>query len=182
MRFKGPHRDKLRITYKAEGNDFQADDLCDDGYCYQVYMRNGPAPKKYLKQGLSPLNSQTMALFYYLKDGHHQVGIENLYNSSAFCRAAYHHDSKVRYHDVARKAVRGIPKCVLQDEENNPVAQRAARGTVKSAVLEGDPGCPNLIASSLYDTKPVHYLRMVSESIQWVEKEKIVYNVETGKV
>ena len=34
----------------------------------------------------------------------------------------------------------------------------------------------------MYDTKPVHYLSMVSGSIQWVEKEKMVYNVDIGKV
>ena len=83
---------------------------------------------------------------------------------------------------MARKAGRGIPEYVIQDEEKNPVAQRAALGTVKAAVLEGDPVCPNIVASSMYDTKPVHYLSMVSKSIQLVEKEKMVYNVDTGKV
>ena len=48
--------------------------------------------------------------------------------------------------------------------------------------MEGEPGCPNIISSSVYDMKPVHYLSMVSESIQWVEKEKMVYNVDIGKV
>ena len=71
---------------------------------------------------------------------------------------------------MARKAGRGIPECVPQDEEKNTVAQRAARGTFKAAVLEGDPGCPNIIAYSVYDTNPVHYLSMVYESIQWAEK------------
>ena len=61
-----------------------------------------------------------------------------------------------------------------QDEDKNPVAQRAARGTIKADILEGDPGCPNLITSSVYETNPVHYLSMVSESIQWGEKEKMV--------
>ena len=83
---------------------------------------------------------------------------------------------------MARKAGRGILECVLQDEEKHFVAQRAAQGTVKAAVLEGDPGCPNLIASSVYDMKPVQYISMLSESIQWAEKEKTVYNVDTGKV
>ena len=64
MRFKGRHRDKRRITYKAEGDEFQADALCDAGYTYQVcYLRrNEPAPLKYLKLGLSPLHSGTMWL------------------------------------------------------------------------------------------------------------------------
>ena len=32
----------------------------------------------------------------------------------------------------------------------------------------------------MYDTKPVHFLSMVCESIKWNVKEKIVYNVDTG--
>ena len=98
-------------------------------------MRNGPAPTKYLKQGLSPLNYQTMALFYYLKDDHHQFGMDNIYNSAAFFRSAYHHDRKVLCQNMDRKAGIGISKCVLQDEEKNPVSQLVARGTVKAAIL-----------------------------------------------
>ena len=61
--------------------------------------------------------------------------------------------------------------------------QREVRGTVKAAVLKGDPDCPNLVlASSVYDSKPVHYLSMVSDSIQWVIKEKKVFNVDTDEV
>ena len=59
--------------------------------------------------------------------------------------------------------------------------QGAVRVTVKAAVLEGDPGCPNLVESSVYDTKPVQYLSMVSESVEWVKVEKNVYNVETDE-
>ena len=84
MNFKGHHHYKLRITYKAEGYGFQANSLYYDGYCYQVYMRNDPDPKKYLKQGLSPLHSQTMALFDSFKDDHHQVGMYNIYNYADF--------------------------------------------------------------------------------------------------
>ena len=71
---------------------------------------------------------------------------------------------------------------MLQDEVKNNVAQRAARSTFKADVLEGYPGCPNIIASSVYETKPVHYLSMMSGSIELVEKENMVYNVDTGKV
>ena len=50
MRFKGKHADKLRVTYKNEGDGFQCDALCDDGYCYQFYFRNDPAPAQFLQQ------------------------------------------------------------------------------------------------------------------------------------
>ena len=85
MRFKGRHKDKRRITYKAEGDGFQADALCQEGYTYQVFMRNDPAPKKYLKQGLSPLHSRVMSLFDSLTENHHQCAMDNLYNSASFC-------------------------------------------------------------------------------------------------
>jgi hypothetical protein len=38
-----------------------------------------------------------------------------------------------------------------------------------------------VVASSVYDTKPVHYLSMVSMRLEWIVVEKEVYNVETGK-
>ena len=84
MGFKGQHKDKKRITYKAEGDGFQADALCQDGFTYQVFMRNDRAPAKYLKKGLSPLHLRVMGLFDSIKDTHHQCAMDNLYNSAAF--------------------------------------------------------------------------------------------------
>ena len=46
MGFKGNHADKLRITYKKEGDGFQCDALCQDGYTFTFYFRNQPVPKK----------------------------------------------------------------------------------------------------------------------------------------
>ena len=179
--FQGRHKDKRRITYKAEGDGFQADALADNGYTYQIFMRNNPAPTKYIKQGLSPLHSRTMALFDSLEYTHHQCGMDNLYNSCAFSCAAYNHPRSILCHGVAQKKGRGVPNCVLQNEVLNLKQQRFVRGTVKAAVLVGDPGCPNLIASSVYDTKPVNYLSMVSDKIEWVVKSKPVFNVKTNE-
>jgi hypothetical protein len=58
--FQGSHKDKRRITYKAEGDGLQWDALCQEGYCYQHYFRNDPAPKKYIALGLSPLHARVM--------------------------------------------------------------------------------------------------------------------------
>ena len=159
-----------------------ADALCDDGYCYQIYFRNDPAPTKYLRMGLSPLLARTMFLFDALRDEYHRCGMDNLYNSAAFCRYAYNHKNRVLVHGVTRRWGRGIPNCVLQQEVINRYAQIAVRGTVKAAKLVGDCDCPNLVASSVYDTKPVHYLSMVSKSIKWKKLERKVYNVDTNQV
>jgi len=182
MRFKGQHRDKLRITFKAGGDGSMADALCDDGYCYQIYFRNDPAPKRYIDMGLSPLLARTMALFNALRDKHHCCGMDNLYNSAAFCRYAYNHKNRVLVHGVMQKLGRGIPDCILQEEVKNRIAQMCVRATVKATKLIGDPECPHLVASSVYDTCPVHYLSMVSDSIKWVPKERKVFNVDTNCV
>ena len=58
MGFKGKHSDKLRISYKKEGDGFQCDCLTDDGYTFTFYFRNQPAPKNYLDLGFSPLHSR----------------------------------------------------------------------------------------------------------------------------
>eukprot|EP00536_Pseudo-nitzschia_multiseries_P006155 jgi/Psemu1/14601/gm1.14601_g len=168
MQFKGCDIDKWCMTYKRKGDGFEADTLCDKGYCYQIYMRNDPDPEKYLDTGLSPLHTRTMWLFDSLKDEYHHVGMDNLYNLVMFSKAAFWHSKRVLCHGVvACKANRGIPD------------GREAQGTVKAAILEGNPECAFLIASSVYNTKPVRYLSMMISVIEWVEKEEVAYNVDT---
>ena len=48
--------------------------------------------------------------------------------------------------------------------------------------MEGDAACTNLVACIIYDTKPVHYLSMVCDTLKWVVMEKPCFNVETGMV
>ena len=121
-----------------------------------------------------------MSLFDALEDNFHICGMDNLYNSAAFCKHAYMHERKVKVHGVTRKGMRGIPKCVAQEEQKNKKLQILAQGTVKVAVLRGDEEVGDLVATSIYDSKPVHFLSMVCKSLKWKEKERIVYNVETG--
>ena len=52
MGFKGHTQGQKRITYKTEGERFQCDALCDEGYTYQIYFRNYPSPEKYIKLGM----------------------------------------------------------------------------------------------------------------------------------
>ena len=75
-----------------------------------------------------------------------------------------------------------IPPSVLQAEQNPRKYQIKVRGTVKAALLEVDDSCSNLVACSIYDTKPVHYLSMVCDTLKWVVMEKPFFNVETGMV
>ena len=69
---------------------------------------------------------------------------------------------------------RGIPQEIFQTEVTTKDLINANKGTVKVAVLEDCTplsACP-LIAASVYDTKPVHFLSMCYEEIKWVHKTR----------
>ena len=80
--FQGRHADKLRITYKAEGDGFQCDAICDAGYTWTFFFRNMPAPQKWIRLGYSPLHSRILALFDQLEEKNHNCWFDNLYLST----------------------------------------------------------------------------------------------------
>ena len=78
--------------------------------------------------------------------------------------------------------MRGIKAVVKQEEINNRKKQIQVRGTAKAAVIQGDKECPYLVASIIYDKKPVNFMIMLCTKIKWVEKIRKVYNVDTGLI
>ena len=117
-----------------------------------------------------------MTLFDGLDEKYHECGHDNLYMSAKFCKDAYNHLNKVKLHSVTRKGGRGLPTTVLQEEVQNAKEQEKVRGTVLAAELVGDPNCPSLLAVSVYNTKPVHFLTMAAKKICWEEKSREVYD------
>ena len=83
---KGRHPDIIRINYKNEGDGFQCDALCSDGYTYSFYFRNQPAPKKWMDKGLSPLHARCMSLIEQLQGKNYMIYLDNLYISAKFCK------------------------------------------------------------------------------------------------
>ena len=123
-----------------------------------------------------------MKLFGSVKDKNHCCGVDNLYISAKFCKDAYMHPQRILLYGIARKSGRRLPVSVVQEEKATKSKQKKVRGTVKAAKLTGDPDCPNLLAVSVYDTKPVHFLSAAAESIKWREKKREVYNCEVKKL
>ena len=76
----------------------------------------------------------------------------------------------------------GLPSTIMQQELKNKAKQEKVRGTVLDAELVGDSKCPSLIAISVYDTKPVHFISMTSDSIKWEEKSISVYSISIGQM
>ena len=82
--------------------------------------------------------------------------MEKLYNSVTFCNRAWNYKRKLKVHGVTRKCMQGIIGCVVQEEQKSRKKQLEVRGTTKAAILKGDPKCPDLIATSVYNTKTVN--------------------------
>ena len=53
-------------------------------------------------------------------------------------------------------------------------------GTIKAAILRGDPDIPSFVGISVYDTKPVHFLSTGAESIEWVGRSHSVWNMDAA--
>ena len=162
--FQGHHSDKLRITYKAEGDGFQRDTLCESGFTWMFHFRNQLAPRNWTRKGYSPLHARIPSMFVQLETEHHNCWFDNLYLSARFEKGAITHKNKIRISGLTRKSGRGLPKCVVQEERTSPAEVRAGWGTVKGAVLEGDSEIPDLVARSYYNQKPVHFLSTICES------------------
>ena len=156
-------------------------DLCDDGYTSTFYFRHEPPHEKYTAIGLSPLHDRVMYLFDLCKDEYHICGVENLYMSAKFCKDTFNHNKKINLHVVTRNSCRGLPEYVLQEEASNKKYQEKFRGTVRAAELIGDKDCPSLIAVSVYDTKPVHFLTMATEKILWEKKSRDTFDKATNR-
>ena len=180
--FQGHHSYKLHITYKAEGDGFQCDALCESGFMWTFHFRNQPAPRNWTRKGYSPLHARILAMFDQLETEHHNCWFDNLYLSARFAKAAITHKNKIQISGPTCKSGRGLPKCVVQEEKPGPADVCAVQETVKGAVLEGDSGIPDLLAMSYYDQKPVHFLSTICESIKWIQCEKPVYCVEMDQV
>ena len=180
--FQGNHKDKQRITYKKEGDGFLADCICSEGYTFAFHFRHQPASPKIMKQlTCSPLHARVLGLISQLPDKYYTLGLDNLYMSAKLCRLAYVMDQKVLLHGVTRPSLRGIPAAIKQVEMKKPKDQEAVRHTVKAAVLKGDEVCTDLLAISIYDTKPVYFLTSVATEIEWVQKIRKVFDKASNR-
>jgi hypothetical protein len=105
--------------------------------------------------------------------------MDNLFNSVKLFEGLYR--AKALAHGVAQKYGRGLPSTIIQKEEKNKDMAGKLRGTTKAAKLAHNPGCPDVLAVSTYDTKPVHVLSTVAESVEWMVKQKKVWSATEKK-
>ena len=180
--FQGASGMKLRISYKREGDGFQCDAICDRGYTYSFWFRHGPPPTlgpEFKDLELSPTACRVIWLAQRLPNMWTRIYMDNLFNSVKLFEGLYR--AKALAHGVARTNGRGVPSTIIQKEEKNKDLAEKLRGTTKAAKLNHNPGCPDVLAVSTYDTKPVHILSTAAESVEWIVKQKKVWSTMEKK-
>ena len=83
---------------------------------------------------------------------------------------------------VTRKNGRGIPPCILQQEETTKEKIELARGTLKVAKLIGDEKINGLVAMSYYDTKPFYMLSNAAHNVEFVTKKRKLFDRSTNSM
>ena len=175
--FQGRSGIKLRISYKKEGDGFQCDAVCDDGYTFSFYFRHGDPPTlpaEFKDSDLSPTAQRVVWLALRLPNVWSCIYMDNLFNSRKLFTALYR--AKCLAHGVVRTTGRGLPPSVRQLEEKNLKEAIKLRGRTMAAKLVNSKDCPDLFACSVYDTKPVHMLSTTEESMYWVVKKRKVWS------
>lgn len=179
---QGRHPDILRINYKKEGDGFQCDAICADGYTYCFYFRNQSAPKCFIEQGMCPLHARVHSLWDQLPGKNYTCAMDNLYMSTKLCRSAWRCKQQVMAYGVVRSKNRGVPCCVQQDVVTKKAELEQVRGTLKVAHLKGDDKIKGLICISFYDSKPFYMLSNACESIEWIRKNRSIWRKDEQRM
>jgi hypothetical protein len=169
---------KLRISYKREGDGFQCDTVCDAGYTYSFYFRHGPPPnvgEHYKDLELSPTARCVVWLASRLPNRWTRIYMDNLFNSKKLYEA-FLYRTEALAHRVAHTNGQGIPPSIIQNEEKNISGAEQLCGTMMAPRLINYDACPNLLAASVYDTKPVRILSSAADCVKWIVKKREVWS------
>ncbi len=92
--------------------------------------------------------------------------MDNLFNSKKLYEALYR--TEALSHGVAHTKGQGIPPSIIQKEEKNISRAEQLCGTTMAPRLINYDACPNLLAASVYDTKPVNILSCAAVCVKWI--------------
>ena len=88
-----------------------------------------------------------------------------MYTNVKFSKACFNNPKKGLIHGMIIKGMRDDPNCVIREEQKMMKRQEEQCGKTKAAILVGDSSIPNMICTSVYYTKLVHYISISCENI-----------------
>ncbi len=135
-----------------------------------------PLPKQFKEKipNLSPMAMHVVWLALCLLNMWSRIYMDNLFNSWKLFTTLYM--AKALAHGIVRTTGCGLPTLVRQLKEKNVKEAQKLRGRTAAARLVNLSDGPDLFACLVYDTKPVHMLSTVEESMCWVVKKRKVWS------
>lgn len=188
--FKGRHYLVTRIKYKKEGDGFQCDAICEDGYCYTFYFRCDnpvrPPPKD-----ISDRDNRCSWLVEQLPGFWYNLWMDNLFTSWKFGEQL-----ALRFclfgGTCQTADWRGLHDKVVQQKASSAAQLAKARGTLKASwrkqELQDAEGQErtgsDVICCSYYDEgaeKPFHMMTNIPEKVYVEDIEKKFFSTSTQR-
>ena len=179
--FKGRCALVTRIKYKKEGDGFQCDAICEDGYCFTFWYRCD-TPPRVVPADVSARDDRCAWLVEQLPGLWYRLWMDNLFTSFKFgvMLAA----RNCLFGGTCQTADwRGLHSAVIQKEAKTVKAKAEARGTILASYRsEGiTPEC-EVICTSYYDEqsdKPFHMMSNIVEGVSIIDVRKSCYSTAT---
>lgn len=171
---------RIKTSQKKEGDGFQADAICEDGYTITFWFRCDVLPCKQEK-GISDRDTRCAWLAEQLPGAWHRLWMDNLYTSwkfgemlaARFCLFG----GTLRNEDW-----RGHHKAIVQRAVTKVEELEKAKGTlIVSARSEGMPQGCEVVCTSFYDDAPFMMMSNIVDSVNVIEIHRRCYSTGTQK-
>ena len=166
--FKGRCAMVTRIKYKKEGDGFQCDCICEDGYCYTFWFRCDVPPRP-APDDVSARDNRCLWLVEQLPGMWYNLWMDNLFTSFKFGKMLA--DRQCLFGGTCQTVDwRGLHSKVVQKEEKTAKGKAEKRGTILASYRsDGLPANCEIICTSYYDEesdKPFHMMSNIIESVE----------------
>ena len=178
--FKGRSAMVTRIKNKREGDGFQCDCICEDGYTITFWYRCDNLPCT-PDPDVSPRDTRCAWLVDQLPGMWYHLFMDNLFTSWKFGEMLANRQCLFAG-TCTTQDWRGLHRAVVQVEVKTAKALEEAKGTVKASVrsIAGAPKC-EVICCSYYDDKPFHMMGNTSDGISVIEWHRKCFNTSTQR-
>ena len=171
---------RIKTSQKKEGDGFQADAICEDGYTITFHFRCDDLPCAQQKD-VSPRDTRCAWLAEQLPGAWYRLWMDNLYTSWKFggmlaARLCLFGGT------LRNEAWRGHHDAIIQKVVTKTAELEKAKGTLlASARAEGMPQGCEVICTSYYDDAPFMMMGNVVEGVEVIEIHRKCYSTGARK-
>ena len=171
---------RIKTSQKKEGDGFQADAICEDGYTITFHFRCDDLPCTQEKD-VSPRDTRCAWLAEQLPGVWYRLWMDNLYTSWKFGEMLAQRHCLFGG-TLRNEAWRGHHNAIIQKVVTKAPELEKARGTLLASVrAEGMPQGCEVICTSYYDESPFMMMGNVVEGIHVIEIHRKCYSTGTRR-